>query len=160
MGRSANINRLSDGGIIDRSKPLQFRYNGKQFTGYDGDTVASALLANGVRVIGRSFKYHRPRGVFTAGEEEPCALVETGEGNARVPTCRAPLIPLSEGLVVNSQNCWPSVDFDAGRIIDFTHILWPAGFYNKTFKWPGWHTWENLVRRSAGLGRPLPGLVV
>ena len=157
MGRSANINRLNHGGIINRSKPLQFRFNGKQFTGYDGDTIASALLANGVRVVGRSFKYHRPRGVFTAGEEEPCALVETGEGSARVPTCRAPVTPLSEGLVVTSQNCWPSVDFDAGRIIDFTHNLWPAGFYNKTFKWPGWHTWENLVRRSAGLGRPLPG---
>ncbi len=67
------------------------------------------------------------------------------------------MVPLTEGLVANSQNCWPSVNFDAGRIIDFTHVFWPAGFYNKTFKWPGWHTWENLVRRSAGLGRPLNG---
>jgi sarcosine oxidase subunit alpha len=149
--------RLESGGCIDRSQPVRFRFNGRDLTGYRGDTLASALLANGVQVVARSFKYHRPRGIFTAGEEEPCALVETGEGNARVPTCRAPMIPLTEGLVATSQNCWPSVNFDAGRIIDFTHIFWPAGFYNKTFKWPGWHTWENLVRRSAGLGRPLHG---
>jgi sarcosine oxidase subunit alpha len=143
--------------MIDRGKPLNFRFNGKSYTGYEGDTLASALLANGVRVVGRSFKYHRPRGVFTAGEEEPCALVEIGEGDARVPTSRAPVIPLSEGLVAASQNCWPSVKFDIGRIVDFTHVLWPAGFYNKTFKWPGWRTWEGLVRKSAGLGRPLTG---
>lgn len=147
--------RLDKGGAINRQKPIHFRFNGKSFSGYEGDTLASALLANGVRVVGRSFKYHRPRGIFTAGEEEPCALVETGEGAARVPTCRAPMVPLAEGLVAASQNCWPSVDFDAGRLIDFTHTLWPAGFYNKTFKWPGWHTWEGLIRYSAGLGRPL-----
>jgi len=149
--------RLESGGIIDRNKPCRFRFNGRELAGYRGDTLASALIANGVRIIGRSFKYHRPRGVFTAGEEEPCALVETGEGDARTPTCRAPVTPLTEGLVARSQNCWPSVDFDAGRIVDFTHALWPAGFYNKTFKWPGWHSWENLVRHSAGLGRPLHG---
>lgn len=149
--------RLAEGGVIDRSKPLSFRFNGKSYTGYEGDTLASALLANGVKVVGRSFKYHRPRGVFTAGEEEPCALLETGAGNARVPTCRAPLVPLSEGLVSNSQNCWPSVNFDAGRLVDFTHWFWPAGFYNKTFKWPGWHFWEGFIRKSAGLGRPLTG---
>jgi sarcosine oxidase subunit alpha len=149
--------RLGSGGCIDRSKVVRFRFNGRDLCGYQGDTLASALLANGVRVVGRSFKYHRPRGVFTAGEEEPCALVEIGEGDARVPTCRAPMVPLTEGLVARSQNCWPTVNFDAGRIIDFTHVFWPAGFYNKTFKWPGWHTWENLVRRSVGLGRPLHG---
>ena len=149
--------RLSEGGLINREKPIRFTFNGKSYSGYEGDTLASALLANGVKVFGRSFKYHRPRGVFTAGEEEPCALLETGEGDARVPTCRAPMIPLSEGLVANSQNCWPSVAFDAGRMVDFTHALWPAGFYNKTFKWPNWHTWEGLIRKSAGLGRPLTG---
>lgn len=147
--------RLESGGNIDRNKIVRFRFNGRELTGFQGDTLASALLANGIKRVGRSFKYHRPRGIFTAGEEEPCALVETGEGARRVPTCRAPMVPLTEGLVANSQNCWPSVDFDAGRIVDFTHALWPAGFYNKTFKWPGWHTWENLVRRAAGLGRPL-----
>ena len=121
-----NTARLSNGGIIDRNKPIRFRFNGQSYTGYQGDTLASALLANGVKVLGRSFKYHRPRGVFTAGEEEPCALVEIGAGDARVPTSRAPLIPLSAGLVARSQNCWPSVSFDAGRIIDFTHAFWPA----------------------------------
>ena len=149
--------RLPHGGAIDRSKPLQFTFDGRQLVGYAGDTLASALLANGVRVVARSFKYHRPRGIYTAGEEEPCALVEIGEGEARVPTCRAPTVPLTEGLVARSQHCWPSVGFDVGRIIDFTHPLWPAGFYNKTFKWPNWQTWEGLVRRMAGLGRPLTG---
>ncbi len=147
--------RLQTGGVIDRSRPVRFTFNGRPYTGYEGDTLASALLANGVRVVGRSFKYHRPRGIFTAGEEEPCALVETGQGASRVPTCRAPLVPLTEGLVANSQNCWPSVGFDVGRLVDFSHPLWPAGFYNKTFKWPGWHTWEGMIRRTAGLGRPL-----
>ena len=154
---SHNTARLSNGGFIERDQPISFQFNGQSYTGYQGDTLASALLANGVKVFGRSFKYHRPRGVFTAGEEEPCALVEIGEGDARVPTSRAPLVPLSEGLVARSQNCWPSVAFDAGRIIDFTHGFWPAGFYNKTFKWPSWRTWEGLIRKSAGLGRPLTG---
>jgi len=149
--------RFPDGGQIDRSRPLTFTFNGKTYTGYQGDTLASALLANGIKVVGRSFKYHRPRGIFTAGEEEPCALVETGVGDGRVPTCRAPVVPLKEGLVANSQNCWPSVNLDFGRLVDLTHGLWPAGFYNKTFKWPNWHTWEGLIRKSAGLGRPLTG---
>ncbi|MDH3924008.1 MAG: 2Fe-2S iron-sulfur cluster-binding protein, partial [Xanthomonadales bacterium] len=147
--------RLQSGGVIDRRKPITFRFNGKTYRGYEGDNLASALLANGVDVFARSFKYHRPRGVFSAGEEEPCALVETGEGASRVPTCRAPMVPLTEGLVANSQTGWPSVDFDLGRVIDFTHGLWPAGFYNKTFKWPSWQSWEGLIRKSAGLGRPL-----
>jgi sarcosine oxidase subunit alpha len=147
--------RLATGGTIDRSCPVSFTFNGKSYRGYQGDTLASALLANGVSVVGRSFKYHRPRGIFTAGEEEPCALVETGQGASRVPTCRAPMVPLTRDLVANSQNCWPSVDFDVGRLVDLSHPLWPAGFYNKTFKWPSWHTWEGLIRRSAGLGRPL-----
>ena len=149
--------RLAEGGQIDRDAPLSFRFNGTTYRGYRGDTLASALLANGVRVVARSFKYHRPRGILSAGEEEPCALVEVGEGAARVPNSRATLVPLEEGLVVLSQNGWPALGFDLGRIVDFTHPLWPAGFYNKTFKWPGWHTWEGLVRRAAGLGRPLPG---
>ena len=97
--------RLSNGGFINRGKPIKFQFNGQSYTGFEGDTLASALLANGVKVFGRSFKYHRPRGVFTSGEEEPCALVEIGEGDACVPTCRAPMVPLSEGLVANSQNC-------------------------------------------------------
>ena len=149
--------RLARGGTIDRATPLDFSFDGKALSGYQGDTLASALLANGVRVVGRSFKYHRPRGIFTAGEEEPNALLEIGVGNARVPSCRAPMVPLAEGLVAGSQKGWPSVNFDLGRLIDYTHIFWPAGFYNKTFKWPNWHTWEGFIRRAAGLGRPLTG---
>ena len=130
---SNNRARLVDGGRINRDAPLPFTFNGQSLTGYQGDSLASALLANEVKVVARSFKYHRPRGIFTAGEEEPCALVELGEGARREPTCRAPMVPLTAGLVANSQNCWPSVNFDAGRVLDFTHIFWPAGFYNKTF---------------------------
>jgi sarcosine oxidase subunit alpha len=153
----AKSRRLDRGGLIDRGKPVRFRFNSRTYSGFAGDSLASALLANGVKVVGRSFKYHRPRGIFTAGEEEPCALVETGEGDARVPTCRATMVPLEEGLVATSQKGWPSVNFDFGRVFDFTHALWPAGFYNKTFMWPSWEFWEPLVRRTAGLGRPLTG---
>lgn len=149
--------RLASGGQIDRGEPLNFRFNGLRYLGFHGDTLASALLANGVRVVARSFKYHRPRGIFSAGEEEPCALVEIGEGPARIPNCRATVVPLEEGLVATSQNGWPGVNFDLGRIVDLSHPLWPAGFYNKTFKWPSWKVWEGLVRRAAGLGRPLDG---
>jgi len=152
---AANPFRQQSGGQIDRTKPLGFTFNGRRYTGYQGDTLASALLANGIRVVARSFKYHRPRGVFTAGEEEPCALVEIGQGASRVPNCRATMVPLTEGLVAASQKGWPSPGFDLGRVVDLTHPLWPAGFYNKTFKWPSWKTWEGLVRRAAGLGRPL-----
>jgi sarcosine oxidase subunit alpha len=152
---SNNPERFAQGGRIARDKPVAFTFNGRQLIGYRGDSLASALIANGIKVVGRSFKYHRPRGIFSAGEEEPAALVEIGEGARREPTCRAPMVPLTPRLVANSQNCWPSVRFDVGRMLDYTHILWPAGFYNKTFKWPSWRTWENLVRHSAGMGRPL-----
>ena len=149
--------RLASGGRIDRDRPIRFRFDGRSYEGYHGDSLASALLANGIHLVGRSFKYHRPRGIFSSGEEEPCALVETGEGDARIPNRRAPLVPLREGLVARPQKGWPSLRFDAGRIFDFTHRLWPAGFYNKTFMWPSWGFWEGLVRRTAGLGRPLDG---
>jgi sarcosine oxidase subunit alpha len=147
--------RLATGGQVDRSKPLTFSFNGKVLQGFAGDTLASALLANRITLLSRSFKYHRPRGVFSAGEEEPNALLEIGEGARREPSVRAPTLPLTDGLVARSQNCWPSVDFDALRIFDYSHALWPAGFYNKTFKWPNWHTWEGIIRRTAGLGWPL-----
>lgn len=145
--------RLAEGGRIDRSRVLRFRFDGRSYAGYPGDTLASALLANGVRMVGRSFKYHRPRGVFSAGDEEPCALVDVGTGASRVPNCRASLVPLADGLVAASQRGWPTLGFDLGRVIDFTHALWPAGFYNKTFKWPSWAFWEPLLRRAAGFGR-------
>jgi sarcosine oxidase subunit alpha len=150
-----NSYRLESGGQVNREKSLPFTFNGRPLQGYEGDSLASALLANQITLLSRSFKYHRPRGVFSAGEEEPNALLEIGEGARAEPSCRAPVVPLAEGLVARSQNCWPSLDFDAGRLIDLTHSLWPAGFYNKTFKWPNWHWWEGIIRHTAGLGRPL-----
>jgi sarcosine oxidase subunit alpha len=147
--------RLAQGGIIDRSKPLNFKFNSNSYQAFEGDTLASALLANGRHFVSRSFKYHRPRGIFTAGEEEPNALLEVGVGAYREPTCRASQVQMKEGLVANSQKGWPTLEFDMARIFDYTHALWPAGFYNKTFKWPSWHTWEGMVRSMSGLGRPL-----
>lgn len=148
--------RLPAGGQFDRGRPLEFVCNGRRLTGYAGDTLASALLANGVRVVGRSFKYHRPRGVLAAGVEETNALFRVDCGRLSTPLVRATLQPLAAGLVATTENAWPGVGFDVGRVLDFTHALWPAGFYNKTFKWPSWHWYEGLVRRSAGSGR-VPG---
>ena len=148
--------RLRQGGAIDRSKPVAFTFNGRAYSGFDGDTLASALLANGVRVVGRSFKYHRPRGIFSAGEEEPNALLAVSAGTSTAhwsPLVRAPLARLSPGLAAESQNGFPGVGFDLGRILDYTRALWPAGFYNKTFKWPNWHWYEGSIRHAAGLGR-------
>jgi len=147
--------RLAKGGVIDRTRPLSFRFNRQMYTGYAGDTLASALLANGVRFVSRSFKFHRPRGIYSAGEEEPNALLTVGLGEHRELNCRAPQIELKQGLVAHSQTGWPALSFDLGRILDYTHPLWPAGFYNKTFKWPNWHTWEGMVRRMSGLGHVL-----
>jgi len=109
--------RLPDGGLIDRSTSLQFSFNGQYYTGYRGDTLASALLANEVKLVGRSFKYHRPRGVLSAGEEEPCALVDIGEGDARVPSSRATMIPLTQGLVANSPGVRLHTHILAGRFL-------------------------------------------
>ncbi len=146
-------NRLNQGGRIDRSKPLSFEFNGKKFQGYQGDTVASALLANGISTVSRSFKYHRPRGVISSGVEESGALLTVSEDNGDIPVVRSTLRSLAEGQKINSQNCFPSLNFDLGRMLDFTHRLWPAGFYNKTFKWPNWHWYETSIRRVAGLGK-------
>jgi len=145
--------RLKEGGQIDRQQILNFSFNGRDLQGYAGDSLASALLANGIHHVARSFKFHRPRGIYSAGEEEPGALLETGRGAGRVPNCRATMVPLQEGLISRSQLGWPSLEFDLGRSLDFSHRLWPAGFYNKTFKWPSWHFWEGVIRRMAGLGR-------
>ncbi|MFQ5982883.1 MAG: 2Fe-2S iron-sulfur cluster-binding protein, partial [Woeseiaceae bacterium] len=145
--------RSTDGGRVDRSRPVDFRFNGKAYQGYAGDTLASALLANGVRVVSRSFKFHRPRGILSAGVEEPNALLGVDYGAGMVPIVRATRMPLIDGLRAESQNCFPSVNFDIGRLLDFTRPLWPAGFYNKVFKWPNWHTFEWAVRHTAGLGR-------
>jgi sarcosine oxidase subunit alpha len=149
--------RIDGHGRIDRSRSLSFTFNGRRLSGFAGDTLASALLANGVRVVARGFKFHRPRGILSAGVEEPNALFEVALNGTTIPLVRATLQPLVEGLSATSRNCYPSVDFDLGRVLDRVHRLWPAGFYNKTFKWPSWHAYEGLVRRAAGLGVVPPG---
>ena len=150
--------RLATGGRLAREQPVSFYFNSTCYAGYQGDTLASALLANGVRVVGRSFKYHRPRGILSAGAEECNALVTVGRGALEEPNVRATLQPLYDGLVARSQNCWPGVGFDLARTFDYLHFLWPAGFYNKTFIWPGWRWYEGFIRRLAGLGRLPPAV--
>ncbi len=156
---SAQKFRLPEGGRIDRERPLRFAFDGAALTGYAGDTLASALLANGVRLVGRSFKYHRPRGVFAEGAEEPNALLQLGEGVSGEPNARATQVELREGLIAASQNCWPNVGFDVGAINSYLSPLLPAGFYYKTFMWPGkwWMKYERFIRRAAGLGRAPTG---
>ncbi len=147
--------RLAEGGRIDRGHSLDFTFNGKRYTGYAGDTLASALLANGVMLVGRSFKYHRPRGILSAGAEEPNALVQLGAGARSEPNLRATQVELFDGLEAASVNCWPSVRFDIGAIGDRLSRILPAGFYYKTFMWPArlWPRYESLIRGAAGLGR-------
>jgi len=147
-------NRLSEGGTIDRSKPLSFTFDGRRYEGYQGDTLASALLANGIRLLGRSFKYHRPRGLIAAGSEEPNALVQLETGAYTEPNTRATSIELYDGLVAKSQNRWPSLAFDVGAINSAVARFLPAGFYYKTFMWPAsmWMTYEKFIRKAAGLG--------
>jgi sarcosine oxidase subunit alpha len=148
--------RLERGGRIDRRRPVGFTFDGAHYEGYAGDTLAAALLANGVPLVARSFKYHRPRGVFAAGAEEPNALVQLGRAERTEPNARATEIELFEGLSASSQNCWPSVRFDLWALNDLLGPLFPAGFYYKTFMWPQswWRSvYERLIRRAAGLGK-------
>ncbi len=148
--------RLPTGGLIDRGQPLAFTFDGKPYQGYAGDTLASALLASGVRLFGRGFKYHRPRGVLAAGSEEPNALVELRRGAAREPNTRATMVELYEGLAATSQNRFPSLRFDLMAVNGLLAPLFAAGFYYKTFMWPAsfWEKlYEPLIRRAAGLGR-------
>jgi sarcosine oxidase subunit alpha len=149
------VNRLPQGGRIDRTKPLRFVFDGRAYQGYEGDTLASALLANGVVLIGRSFKYHRPRGILSAGAEEPNALIQLGQGNRSEPNLRATQIELYEGLIAESQNRWPSLKTDVGAINSLFHRIFPSGFYYKTFMWPKsfWMKYEHFIRRMAGLGK-------
>ncbi len=149
-------NRLAQGGVIDRTKKIRFSFDGQKFTGHDGDTLASALLANGVRLVGRSFKYHRPRGILSAGSEEPNALVELRSGARREPNTRATTIELYDGLDAASQNRWPSLKFDVLAANQLFSPIFGAGFYYKTFMWPAsfWEkVYEPAIRRAAGLGR-------
>jgi methylglutamate dehydrogenase subunit C len=147
--------RLS-GGAIDRSRRLRGSFDGQPIDGFAGDTLASALLANGIRLVGRSFKYHRPRGILTAGPEEPNALVELRGGTRREPNTRATTIEMFDGLEAASQNRWPSLRFDLLSVNSLLAPFFPAGFYYKTFMWPSsfWErVYEPFIRRAAGLGR-------
>ncbi|MHA3913815.1 sarcosine oxidase subunit alpha family protein [Halovulum sp. GXIMD14793] len=148
--------RLTTGGcLIDRSQPVEFTFNGTRLKGYKGDTLASALLANGQMLMGRSFKYHRKRGPVGAGPEEPNALVALGGGARLEPNQRATTTQIFDGLTARSQNHWPSLGFDVGAVNARLPRLFPAGFYYKTFMWPraAWkHLFEPVIRRSAGLG--------
>lgn len=150
-------NRLVKGGRIDRSRKLNFNFNGKSYQGYAGDTLASALLANGVDIVARSFKYSRPRGIVAAGAEEPNAVVQLGSEDAtQVPNVRATQQTLYEGLVAASTNGWPNVNNDFMALMGkLAGGLMPAGFYYKTFMKPAsmWMTYEKYIRKSAGLGR-------
>src|SRR5919112_2352018 len=148
-------NRLAHGGLIDRQQALNFQLDGKRHGGYVGDTLASALLAAGVKLVGRSFKYHRPRGILTAGSEEPNALVELRTGARREPNTRATTAELFDGLEARSQNRWPGLSLDLQSATRFVAPLLPAGFYYKTFlgparRWTG--LYEPAIRRAAGLG--------
>ena len=147
--------RIAGKGLIDRSRTIGFRFDGQSFTGHPGDTLSSALLANGVKLVGRSFKYHRPRGVLTAGSEEPNALIEVLEANQQTPNVRATVQEIYEGLSAQSQNRWPSLRHDLLSVNDLAAPFLSAGFYYKTFMWPRafWERlYEPVIRRAAGLG--------
>jgi methylglutamate dehydrogenase subunit C len=148
--------RCAKGGLIDRSRVLPFRFDDQELTGCSGDTLASALLANGIHLAGRSFKYHRPRGIFSAGPEEPNALVELRSGARREPNTRATVTELFDGLEAVSQNRWPTLYLDLLAVNGMLSPFLPAGFYYKTFMWPAkfWEkVYEPVIRRAAGLGR-------
>lgn len=146
--------RLSSGGMIDRSRTLTFTFNRRRLTGHPGDTLASALIANGVRVIGRSFKYHRPRGFFGSGLEDPNAIVSVRDGYGYDPALRAGTVVLAEGLETRTVGGWPSQRFDTGALASLAAPLLRSGFYYKTFKWPSWRWYEGAIRRCTGFGRP------
>jgi heterotetrameric sarcosine oxidase alpha subunit len=149
------MSRLLSGGMIDRAKPLAFTFDGKRYSGFAGDTLASALVANDVKLVGRSFKYHRPRGIMTAGSEEPNALVALRKGARAEPNTRATTVQLFDGLDAVSQNRWPSLSLDVMAVNQLFSPFLVAGFYYKTFMWPPkfWEKlYEPLIRRAAGLG--------
>lgn len=147
--------RVQNGGLIDRNARLQFRFDGQTYEGFAGDTLASALLANDIRLVGRSFKYHRPRGILSAGSEEPNALMTIGEGAYAEPNVRATTAELFDGMVAQSQNRWPSLGLDLMAVNNLAAPFLGAGFYYKTFMWPKafWEKlYEPIIRRAAGLG--------
>ena len=145
--------RPAQGGAVDRGRPLSFTFDGKPYLGFAGDSVASALLANGVRVVGRSFKYRRPRGIWGAWTEEPNAIVDITREGKTTPNLRATTERLENDIAVRSVNCGPSAAEDRASLIDRLAGLMPSGFYYKTFIWPRWETYEPAIRAMAGLGR-------
>ena len=152
---SKDQNRIGDKGRINRNNPVEFTFNGKTYSGFEGDTLASALLANNVHLIGRSFKYHRPRGIMTGGVEEQSGLVQLHkQSHMTEPNLRATQVELFDGLEAKSQNATPSVNFDMMAVNDFLWPFFPAGFYYKTFKWPArlWEFYEDIIRNAAGMG--------
>ncbi len=146
--------RLPQGGLVKRDTPLTFTFDGRTYLGLAGDTLASALLANGVHLVGRGFKYHRPRGIVSAGAEEPNALMQVGDDPRTEPNLKATQVELVDGLSARSQNAWPSLEFDVGAVNSLASRFLPSGFYYKTFMWPAsaWKTYEHFIRRAAGLG--------
>jgi len=151
--------RLPSGGLIDRSRTLSFTFNGEAFKGHPGDTLASALIANGVNIIGRSFKYHRPRGFYGAGLEDPNSMLAVVDGYGYDPALRAGQVRLCEGLEARSVTGWPSASFDLAADVQLFAKVLSAGFYYKTFKWPTWALFEPFIERSTGFGKPrgIPG---
>ena len=150
------MTRLPQGGLIDRATRLSFTFDGQPMTGHPGDTLASALLANSQHLVARSLKYHRPRGILSAGLEEPCALVTLTDQTGSTPNLKATEIMLRDGLAITSQNNWPRLSRDAGAVLQLGGNILAAGFYYKTFKWPrhGWHKrYSGLIRRLAGHGK-------
>ena len=149
--------RINKTDHIDETNRISFKFDGKTYFGYKGDTLASALLSNGIHLVGRSFKYHRPRGIMSCGSEEPNAICQINEQtDFTEPNVRATELEIYEGLEANSQNCWPNVNFDIGGINNFISPFIPAGFYYKTFMWPKsfWkNLYEPLIRKTAGLGK-------
>jgi len=146
--------RTGQGGRVDREQEIQFTFNGKSYTGLVGDTLCSALLANGVHLVGRSWKYHRPRGIVSAGAEEPNALFQLEKGSRTIPNARGTQVELYSELDASSVNCWPNLDFDLLSINGWFSRLMPAGFYYKTFMWPKsmWLKYEHFIRKASGLG--------
>ena len=143
-------NRLPTGGRIDRRQPLKFTFNGKSYDAYHGDTLASALLANGINLVGRSFKYHRPRGIISSGAEEPNAIIQIGRGATSEPNQKATQIELYDGLQAEVDKGWPSLSFDIAIINDWFSRLFSAGFYYKTFMYPAnfWNIYESFIRKA------------
>ena len=152
----AQAHRTKTGGLIDRTRSLSFTFDGEEMTGHPGDTLASALLANGVRLVGRSFKYHRPRGILSAGSEEPNALVELRSGARREPNTRATTVELYRRSRCSKPESLAIIEFDLLSLNQLFGPVFGAGFYYKTFMWPA-AFWEKLyepaIRRAAGLGR-------